>query len=504
MSYPFPDDSAPLKVEVQETETVGSVTVQTLTYFSHFIGTFPLRTAAYLAIPEGESLKPGLLHLHGGAQQAEKQVALEWAGKGYVTLCIDWSVCANVKNAVHATVWPEGMPNMQGRSLPLEQCSVPHIVRSARRGLDLLCETPGVDAERLGMVGISWGGFMTWLVNGTDRRLRCAVPVYGCGFPCPDESERAWFEAFHPDQYAKTQHGAVLHVNGTHDFFGRLQQAESILGRLSVDRKRVYVPNEDHGLSNGARETVWAWLAHYLQGGTPLPEEPTLEREGLQVKARAPGAESVTLHTLNHEWEEDVWIDHEMSPDTARDLPRGSGSAFLTAAYPGGLHLSSPVKILPGEPEIQAPPPQLFLRWETGNLVAHRHPDRKILQTPEGLKAEPVQPEMSFHLRIPEQDQRGHHAFILEWTAPDAASLELNVVGQTGAKRVQTTWIHPRIHTVNRGRQRFTFAFENMVCTDPADGPALTEDTRIRSLRISLKAVPPKNSEFIFHGFTWA
>ncbi|GEM_PF-2649930 len=503
MAYTFPDDAAPLQVDVLETETIGSVTVQTLTYSSHAIGTFPLRTAAYLAIPDGTDPKPGLLHLHGGAQRAEKQIALTWAEKGYVTLCIDWSVCANVQNAVHATVWPEGMPTMQGRSLPLEQCSVPHIVRSARRGLDLLCETPGVDADRLGMVGISWGGFMTWLVNGTDKRLRCAVPVYGCGFPCPDESERHWFEAFHPDHYAKTQHGAVLHANGTHDFFGNLRQAEALLGRLSVDRKRVYVPNEDHGLCDGAREAIWAWLAYHLQNGPEFPAEPVLNREGQQVSASAPGAESVTLHTLNQNWEEDVWLDHEMPLGQSMEMPRGSGSAYLTATYPGGIQLSSPVKILPGAPELQPPSPQLFLRWETGNLVAHRHPGVHLLETGEGWKADPIQPEMSFYLRFPEADQRGHRGCTLEWTSPDASRLDIQIVGNSGAKHVQTTWVHPGIHTVKPGRQVFTVLFENMVCTDPVDGPRLSDDLQIRTLRVAFKAVPPKPSDFVFSGFSW-
>lgn len=503
MPYEFPVENAPLNTEILATEREGSVTVHTLRYFSHHIVNFPLHVAAYLAIPEGDGPYPGLLHLHGGAQQAEKSIAVSWAEKGFATLCIDWSVCANVPNAVHATAWPVGMPNMQGRSLPPDQCSVPHVVAGARRGLDLLCERPEVNSERLGMVGISWGGFMTWLVNGTDTRLRCAVPVYGCGFACTQETERLWFDHFHPDHFARTQHGAVLHANGTHDFFGKLRQAETILARVPVDRKRIYVPNEDHGLSDGAREMIWSWLRHYLQDGPVPPAEPVLEREGQQVKADAPGAGKVFLHTLNQNWEEDVWCTREVPVQEWVDLPRGSGSAYLTARYPGGEELSSPVKILPGKQELQIPAPKPFLKWETGNLVAHRHPGIHLVKTDEGFQADQPVTELAFFLRVPEARQHGFDAFRLEWTGPAQASLEIAVHGTAGPGGDARIWTHPRFHAVKEGRQSFICLMKNLVGTQPEDGKSFTDEDRIRAVRIAFRSIPPTPTDFYLHGFTW-
>ena len=54
---------------------------------------------------------------------------------------------------------------------------------SPTRSSPIRCSAaPDVDAERIGVTGISWGGYLTCIVAGLDDRLKFAVPVYGCGF----------------------------------------------------------------------------------------------------------------------------------------------------------------------------------------------------------------------------------------------------------------------------------------------------------------------------------
>ena len=57
----------------------------------------------------------------------------------------------------------------------------------------LLRTFPEVDAGRIGLTGISWGGYLTCLTAGVDPRFRLAVPVYGCGNLADDS---AYFRAF--------------------------------------------------------------------------------------------------------------------------------------------------------------------------------------------------------------------------------------------------------------------------------------------------------------------
>ena len=57
-----------------------------------------------------------------------------------------------------------------------------HAVADVILAHSLLRSMPEVDAGRIGITGISWGGYLTCVVSGLDDRFRFAVPVYGCGF----------------------------------------------------------------------------------------------------------------------------------------------------------------------------------------------------------------------------------------------------------------------------------------------------------------------------------
>ena len=51
-----------------------------------------------------------------------------------------------------------------------------------RAGLrSLLAAQPEADPDRIGITGISWGGYLTCIVAGLDGRLKLAVPLYARG-----------------------------------------------------------------------------------------------------------------------------------------------------------------------------------------------------------------------------------------------------------------------------------------------------------------------------------
>jgi hypothetical protein len=86
---------------------------------------------------------------------------------------------------------------------PVEDQWPYHAVAGALRAHSLLAAHPSVDASKIGLTGISWGGYLTCVVrhatahpartrvhcqlvraqvSGVDERYRFAAPVYGCGF----------------------------------------------------------------------------------------------------------------------------------------------------------------------------------------------------------------------------------------------------------------------------------------------------------------------------------
>ena len=50
---------------------------------------------------------------------------------------------------------------------------------NAIRGLDLLCQRPEVNAEKLGVTGISGGGAQSWYIAAADPRIKAVAPVCG-------------------------------------------------------------------------------------------------------------------------------------------------------------------------------------------------------------------------------------------------------------------------------------------------------------------------------------
>src|ERR1041384_736572 len=107
-------------------------------------------------------------------------------------------------------------------------------VAAVVRGHSLLASLPEVDARRIGVTGISWGGYVTCIVADVDDRLKCAVPVYGSGFLWEDsawleEFERLgqaeakhWCDFFDPSKYLPGVRCPILFVNRPTDLHYRL------------------------------------------------------------------------------------------------------------------------------------------------------------------------------------------------------------------------------------------------------------------------------------------
>src|SRR6185436_20794205 len=106
-----------------------------------------------------------------------------------------------------------------------------HAVAAVVRAHSLLRSLPEVDAKRVGITGISWGGYLTCIVAGIDSRFKVAVPVYGCGFlgenscwkdtslaAMTPEARELWLRLFDPSHYLANVRYPMLFVNGTTDF----------------------------------------------------------------------------------------------------------------------------------------------------------------------------------------------------------------------------------------------------------------------------------------------
>ena len=122
----------------------------------------------------------------------------------------------------------------------------------------LLRAMPEVDPDRIGITGISWGGYLTCIVSGLDNRFKFAVPVYGCGFLGENsawvpEFKRLgpkgdrWLAMWDPSHYLKNGKMPKLWVTGTNDF---AYPMDSLAKVVSARRRPEHLV---HPLANAAR-----------------------------------------------------------------------------------------------------------------------------------------------------------------------------------------------------------------------------------------------------------
>ena len=193
------------------------------------------RIFAWLGEPagSGNGKLPAVLLLHGGGGKAFQDWAKHWAERGYVALAMD-TAGQGPDGKRHADAGPGQDDAVKFRDFTdgeaREQWSY-HAVAAVLRGHALLASLPSVDASRIGITGISWGGYLTCLTAGLDPQLKAAVPVYGCGFlgdnsvwkegslaALPVPARERWLRLFDPSQVLDKAACPVLFVNGMHDF----------------------------------------------------------------------------------------------------------------------------------------------------------------------------------------------------------------------------------------------------------------------------------------------
>jgi len=245
--------------------------------------------AAMFGKPSGDGPFPAIVHIHGGGQTVSAEDVAWCVRRGYAAISFDWTGHREERDFI--TEWGEGVGSCVSMK-PLPQANlVYHAVIAARRAITYIGARPEVDADRIGAYGISWGGFTTWLVNGSDFRLKAAVAVYGCGgvlnpgHPVQQETpeEQTNFQrllyqrCFGPERYAPTQAAPLLFLNGTNDFFGYTRAFADIARLVNVELRCQYTFNYNHHIEPRGAAAAEAFLKMHLAGGDEIPATPECE-----------------------------------------------------------------------------------------------------------------------------------------------------------------------------------------------------------------------------------
>ncbi|MDW5290135.1 alpha/beta hydrolase family protein [Formosa sp. PL04] len=144
------------------------------------------RAFAYLGIPKSDKPVPAMVLVHGGGGKAFYEWVKIWNDRGYAAISMSLEGHMPDTNGDGKLSHDYSGPSRVGRfddvDLPIEEQWMYHAVSDIMIGHSLLESLAEVDADRIGVTGISWGGILSSLMSGLDSRLKCAMPVYGAGY----------------------------------------------------------------------------------------------------------------------------------------------------------------------------------------------------------------------------------------------------------------------------------------------------------------------------------
>lgn len=327
----------------------------------------PVRVFAMTGRPDADDPSvrfPGVLHIHGGGQTAALTWVRHWVARGFA--CVSFDICGEADGRTEVTDWGPLPARMLKDSIVWSvQPSVRHspwyhYTIAARRALTLLESLPGVDGERLGLFGISYGGNVAWIVAGCDDRVRTAVPIYASGWnywrpdepPSPDLA--AWTATLAPETYARYIDCPVLLLNATNDFNGSFERCFDSLSRVRGETRHSFSFGANHHLYDRQADTLDAWMRDKLADDRPWPATPVLELRQADGRVEAVVDEAVDVGPDRPVT--DVEIAYTVTLDcapqarfwrTTRDavlsLPAGARSVLATAnvTYEAGFTLTS-------------------------------------------------------------------------------------------------------------------------------------------------------------------
>jgi cephalosporin-C deacetylase-like acetyl esterase len=169
----------------------------------------PTRAFAWIGLPaKHEGKAPGIVLVHGGGGTAFKEWVQKWNAQGFAAISIAVEGQTDVdekKEPKGRPVWarhPFSGPVRDGTfadtKLPVKEQWMYHALADTMLANSLLRSLPEVDASKVGVMGISWGGVITSTVIGLDGRFAFGIPTYGCGHLF--DAENGWGAALHDNE----------------------------------------------------------------------------------------------------------------------------------------------------------------------------------------------------------------------------------------------------------------------------------------------------------------
>jgi len=341
------------------------------------------RVFAWVGLPDGVTDKdsvPGVVLIHGGGGSAFSRWVKWWNKRGYAAIAMDCCGAMPLPNTgiIGNADWPRHQhsgPKVRGgwdqaTWAPEDQWCY-HAPAAVIKAHTLLASYPQVDSSRIGLTGISWGGYLTCMVAGIDPRFKVAAPVYGCGFitegsewtengainGLTNEQADFWKANFDPSQVLQQIKTPMFWLNGTNDFAYWPSAWQKSIDTVKGPSHLCMKVRWPHGHIPESEETteLESFLNTYLMEGRQLPyvSSPVINNNTISIQyddAKHLHHANLVMTLDKCNWPEREWhtlsaqINIENNSITA-DLPNNCTAAYLNLITTGWLTVSSKIII---------------------------------------------------------------------------------------------------------------------------------------------------------------
>ena len=300
----------------------------------------PTRVFAYYGLPkvdEGKKI-PAMVLVHGGGGSAFIPWVRLWVSRGYAAIAMDTCGCVNNgtynNHPRHEYGGPGGWGGFDKIEDPIQDQWTYHAVADVILAHSMIRSFPEVDPERIGLTGISWGGYLTCIVAGVDHRFKFAAPVYGCGFigdnstwlgafqNMGQEKSQKWLKLWDPSVYLSHAQMPLLWVTGTTDFAYPMDSLQKSYSLAKTSRTLCMRVGMAHGQEAGEKpEEILAMGNALLKNGTSLAQITASGRENLDAWVSFESQTPILRAELNYttdigQWQKRNWKTIPASLDT--------------------------------------------------------------------------------------------------------------------------------------------------------------------------------------------
>ena len=285
------------------------------------------RVFAYYGIPktDGTTKIPAMVLVHGGGGSAYIPWVQLWVSRGYAAIAMD--TCGAISGGGHQNHprhehgGPPGWGGFDQLDDPIEDQWTYHAVADVILAHSLIRSFPGVDPDKIGLTGISWGGYLACIAGGVDPRFRFVAPVYGCGFlgdnsvwlpefeKMGHEKAQRWLGLWDPSKYLPSAHSPYLWVTGTTDFAFPMDSLRKSY-RLPTGARTLCVRVgmvHGHGGPGENPEEIHAMADAVLKDGAPLVRIIGNQRDGATASVTFESRTLVLKAELNYTTDDGPW-----------------------------------------------------------------------------------------------------------------------------------------------------------------------------------------------------